>query len=89
MCCRHVIAAVDMGTELTTPAVPLELDFLDDGSLILKVMVCDSCAAAGQLCPRSRVSGKLWEAGTADGTYPWIAPTCHICVNELESRLGR
>jgi hypothetical protein len=85
LCCRHVVDATT-GSDLETPIVPFELDFMDDGSEMLKVMVCAACATAGQLRPNSRISGKRWEAGSANGTLPWVAPTCHICVQELDRR---
>jgi hypothetical protein len=87
LCCRHVIDAVRARSGLTSPIVPFELDFMDDGTLILDLALCASCAATSQLQPRSRVSGRLWETGSEGGTYPWVAPTCHICVNALNKTL--
>jgi hypothetical protein len=87
LCCRHVIDAAMTGSKLDTPIASLDLDLMDDASVIVRVIVCASCATAGKLRSNSRISGKLWEAGSEDGTFPWVAPTCHICVDELDRRL--
>jgi hypothetical protein len=85
LCCRHIVEAANAGTWLSLQTVAFEIDFLDEGSQILNVVVCTSCAAAAQLHSGDRVSGELWEKGSSSGSYPWVAPTCHICIAELRN----
>lgn len=81
LCCRHLVDAVSAGSEVPKPLVPFELDLLDDGTEILQVIVCASCVAASRLHPNSVVSGEAW---SAEGAYPWVCPTCHICVSAVD-----
>lgn len=86
LCCRHVIDATD-GMNLQDSLVHFEIDWLDDGTEISEVVVCTKCAAAASIRPNSTFSAVSWVAGSENGNLPWVAPTCHVCVNQLRGSL--
>ena len=86
LCCQHIIAAI-RDTSLQTDLVRSGIDWSDDGSEVSKVLVCSDCAAAANISPDSLIAAEVWESGSRSGTFPWVAPTCHICIQELVNRL--
>ena len=81
LCCEHVLEAISDASQ--TPAcvdphglVRLSLDFLDDGEIILSVVLCRECAMQ-----YGRTDGEVlaWNDG-APAVLPWTCPSCSGCL---------
>lgn len=89
LCCRHVIDAATKGIPLQADPVRSGIAWvINDGSKTTPVLVCSECAATGNIDPDSSISAETWESDSHDGTLPWVAPTCQLCVQELEKRIA-
>jgi hypothetical protein len=78
LCCVHVQGAAH-GTGDVPPVetIQFQVDLTDDGAHLLPHIVCASCASQFGLTAGSRVAGEIAERS---GAFPWVAPTCQVCV---------
>jgi hypothetical protein len=78
LCCNHVAAGVKGTAKLPASlAVNAEIDMLDDGTELMPICICQTCAAQFDISQNSR----LPNAAVDEGRIPYVAPTCGLCCN--------
>jgi hypothetical protein len=60
-----------------------ELDMLDDGALVLDVLLCAPCAERSAVSRGSLISGRDWEIRDSLRQVPNLVPTCSVCATAL------
>ncbi len=81
-CCSHVLEAIDDSSQAQASVDPhglvyLSLDLLEDGQIILRVVLCRECAMQ-----YGRTDGEVlaWNDGDAPAVLPWTCPSCSGCL---------
>jgi hypothetical protein len=75
LCCPHVTSAIRGSLEvLPDSAVSANIDLLDDGSKLLPIVVCQSCAARFNIAVNANLPGEAFEREELI-----LAPRCGIC----------
>ena len=78
LCCKHVNTAVH-ASHASIPSKSFQLDFLDDGSLIYDVVICQPCIERYDIDPIKLLSGDKFDKQLEEGAFPEIAPACPEC----------
>ena len=77
LCCPHVNSAVRGSLEVPRDAaVSANIDMMDDGSDLLLIVMCQSCAARFNIRVNANLPGEVLDRA---GLIPDVAPTCGIC----------
>ena len=83
LCCVHVHDAARGDNKLPLgESVQFKVDLSDDGAHLLPYIVCASCAREFGLSAKSTVSGAIAER---DGQFPFVVPTCKVCLDLWET----
>ena len=90
LCCEHVSFAVH-SNHASIKYECLYMDFMDDGSLLIDVLICQSCIEWYDIDINAMLSGETCEKQSEQGAFPVITPICPECMTNyklVEHSLG-
>ena len=81
--CKHIRSAI-FENHRSIKSVAFSIDLLDNGSVILDAVVCESCNKDLQISDGQKLASNEWSKLNKEKGFPSIAPICPECFSNYK-----